>query len=198
MEEAEIHAEQIIGKGLPDKNTLNATMQDGKPYVLPSWRMNEIILLAAETLSEQEYYKEDFDYKKMILEMGIKLRKYSSFSPENLAKFTEISLSLWNEGVCIVFPDEETGEQKRMIAYNDKKSSSECMHIIFHELAHIIMRHTQQSINGEVEATCFALVMSVFIMTEQKFHFGQKLIRTTGKPLFMQGIKAAFQVKEAT
>lgn len=198
MEEAENCAEQIIGNGLPKKSSLSAAMQDGKPYVLPPWRMNEIIILAAETLSEQEYYKDNFDYKKMVLGMGIKLRKYSSFSPENLEKFTEISLSLWNEGVCLVFPDEETGEQNRMIAYNDKKSSSECMHIIFHELAHIIMRHTQQSINGEVEATCFALVMSVFIMIEEKFHLGQKLIRTTGKPLFMKGIKEAFQLKEAT
>ena len=202
MEEAENCAEQIIGSGLgkplPDKKTLNAAMQDGKPYVLPSWRMNEIIQLAAETLSEQEYYKDNFDYKKMILEMGIKLKKYSSFSPENLEKFTEISLSLWNEGVCLVFPDEETGEQNRMIAYNDKKSSSECMHIIFHELAHIIMKHTQQSINGEVEATCFALVMSVFVMLEQKFHFSKRLVKTAGKPLFMQGLKEAFQPKEAS
>lgn len=100
---------EFIGGNGPAKNTLTATMQDGMPYVLPPWRVNEIILLVIETLSEREYYKEDFDYKKMISDMGIKLKKFSSFNPENLEKFTQISLSLWNEGVCAVFPDPVTG-----------------------------------------------------------------------------------------
>lgn len=55
---------EFIGGNRPAKNTLTATMQDGMPYVLPPWRVNEIILLVIETLSEREYYKEDFDYKK--------------------------------------------------------------------------------------------------------------------------------------
>ena len=50
---------------------------------IPTWHVNEIILLVIETLSEQEYYKEDFDYKKMISDMGIKLKKFSPFNPEN-------------------------------------------------------------------------------------------------------------------
>ena len=166
---------EFIGGNRPAKNTLTATMQDGMPYVLPPWRVNEIILLVIETLSEREYYKEDFDYKKMISDMGI---------------------SLWNEGVCAVFPDPVTGEQRRMIAYNDKRNASECMHIIFHEFAHIIMRHTQQSISGEVEATCFALTMSLFIMIEQQFHVGQTVVKTIGKPFLVQGIKDAINKKE--
>ena len=56
---------EFIGGNRPAKNTLTATMQDGMPYVLPPWRVNEIILLVIETLSEREYYKEDFDYKKI-------------------------------------------------------------------------------------------------------------------------------------
>ena len=187
---------EFIGGNKPAKNTLTATMQDGMPYVLPPWRVNEIILLVIETLSEREYYKEDFDYKKMISDMGIKLKKFSSFNPENLEKFTQISLSLWNEGVCAVFPDPVTGEQRRMIAYNDKRNASECMNIIFHEFAHIIMRHTQQSISGEVEATCFALTMSLFIMIEQQFHVGQTVVKTIGKPFLVQGIKDAINKKE--
>ena len=146
---------EFIGGNGPAKNTLTATMQDGMPCVLPPWRVNEIILLVIETLSEREYYKEDFDYKKMISDMGIKLKKFSSFNPENLEKFTQISLSLWNEGVCVVFPDPVTGEQRRMIAYTDKRNASECMHIIFHEFAHIIMRHTQQSMSPLINLLLF-------------------------------------------
>lgn len=195
MEEAENCREDISGNGLPEKKMCGAGARDGKSYVLPPWRLNEIILLAAQTLDREEYYRENFDYKKMVSGMGIKLKKYSSFTPENLEKFTEISLSLWNEGVCLVFPDVKTGEQRRMIAYNDKRSSSECMHIIFHELAHIIMRHTQQSINGEVEAACFALAMSLLVITGQKFRAGKSLADTA---LFLQGIKDAIGMKEVT
>jgi len=196
MEEAENCSEQNIGNGIPGNTTLKATMQDGTPYVLPPWRINEIILLAMETLSEQEYYKDDFDYQKMITDMGIKLKKFSSFSPENLEKFTNISLSLWNEGVCLVFPDTESGEQRRMIAYNDKRNASECMQIILHEFGHIKMQHTQQSISGEVEATCFALAMSIFIMLEQQFHVGKTVVNTIGKPFLVQGIKDAISKRE--
>lgn len=38
-----------------------------------------------------------------------------------------------------------------MIAYNDNKSAAEVMQIIFHELAHIMLRHTQQSNLGEYD-----------------------------------------------
>lgn len=199
MEEAEDCtgcAKQFIDSKMPVNNTLRTTMMDGTPYVLPLWRLNEIILLAMETLSDQEYYRDDFDYKKMISDMGIKLKKFSSFDSGNLERFTQISLSLWNEGVCTVFPDPVTGEQRRMIAYNDKRNASECMQIIFHEFAHIIMRHTQQSISGEVEATCFALVMSLFVMIEQQFHVGQAVVKTIGKPFLVQGLKDAINKKE--
>lgn len=199
MEEAENctkYVKKFIASNMLDKVSLSASMQDGTPYVLPLWRMNEIILLAMETLSDQEYYKNGFDYKKMISGMGIKLKKFSSFDSENLEKFTKLSLSLWNEGVCTVFPDPVTGEQRCMIAYNDKRNASECMQIIFHEFAHIIMRHTQQSISGEVEATCFAIVMSVFVMIEQQFHVGQAVVKTIGKPFLVQGLKEAINRKE--
>ena len=88
MEEAE-NIKHFTGRGLPD-NALKASMADGTPYVLPPWRVNDIILLAIETLSDVDYYRDDFDYKKMIREQGIKIKKFSAFSPENLEKFRKI------------------------------------------------------------------------------------------------------------
>ena len=150
--------------------------QDWKGYQLPMWRVNEIILLAAQIVCSQKNFDESFDYKKMISDMGIKIKKFSSFTDENLSAFYQSSLSLWKEGVCFVLPyQEETGKKVCMIVYNDKKSSTECMEIILHEFAHIVMRHTQQSINGELEATCFALAMIIFIELEKQYHKGKEL-----------------------
>lgn len=195
MNEAEC-IKQVIGKGLPENNALQATMEDGKPYVLPPWRVNDIILLAIQTLSDVDYYNDDFDYKKMIREQGIKLKKFSCFAPENLEEFRKISLSRWEEGVCVIFPDPVTGEQRRMIAYNDSHNDAECMQIVFHEFAHIKLHHTQQSINGEVEATCFALAMSMFVILEKIFHVGKTVVNTVGKPYLVQGIKDVIKKKE--
>lgn len=195
MDEAEC-IKQVIGKGLPENNALSATMADGTPYVLPPWRINDIILLAIQTLSDVDYYNDDFDYKKMIRDQGIKLKKFSSFSPENLEEFRKVSLSRWEEGVCVIFPDSVTGEQCRMIAYNDSHNDAECMQIVFHEFAHVKLHHTQQSINGEVEATCFAIAMSMFVILEQLFHVGKTVVNTVGKPYLVQGIKDVIKQKE--
>ena len=194
MEETE-NMKHFTGRELPD-NALKASMADGTPYVLPPWRVNDIILLAIETLSDVDYYRDDFDYKKMIREQGIKIKKFSAFSPDNLEKFRKISLSRWEEGICALFPHPVTGEQCRMIAYNENRNFIECMQIVFHEYAHIKLHHTQQSINGEVEATCFALAMTMFLLLEQLFHVGKTVVNAAGKPFLVQTIRNAIKQKE--
>lgn len=189
MEENDESIKRTGGKETELISPLSMPMQDGKPYVLPPWRLNEIVMLALETLISVDFCREDFNYQKMITDRGIKIKKFSSFSPENLELFTSLSLSQWTEGVCLVFRDKETGEQKRMIAYNDSRNAAEVMQIILHEFAHIIMRHTQQSVNGEVEATCFALTMMLFIIIERRFHLGQTIIKTAGKFFLLKEIK---------
>lgn len=168
----------------------------GKKYILPPWRINEILLEVFSVLSEEEYYKEGFDYKRMIEGMGIKVKKFSSFSPENLERFKENSLSLWDEGVCLLFPDDETGKQLRMIAYNDSHNAAETMQIILHEFVHIRLRHTQQSINGEVEATCFSIAMSLMFMLEEQLHIGMKTAQIGGKDFLLKSVRACIEKKE--
>ena len=192
MEETE-NMKHFTGRELPD-NALKASMADGTPYVLPPWRVNDIILLAIETLSDVDYYRDDFDYKKMIREQGIKIKKFSAFSPDNLEKFRKISLSRWEEGICALFPHPVTGEQCRMIAYNDNKSAAEVMQIIFHELAHIILRHTQQSNLGEMEATLFSGVAMLLMVLEQQFHIG-RMIAEKGDKAMLKGIQEGLMRK---
>lgn len=165
-------------------------------YTLPPWRMNQIILEVISALNDAEYYSEHFDYMQMIQCVGIKIKRFSSFSPENLEQFRQISLSLWNEGVYIMFPDEQTNEPCRMIAYNDNHTASEIMQIILHEFAHYRLKHTQQSINGETEAACFAVVMSFMLMLEAEFHIGRKIMQAGGKQFLLRTIKTRMEEKE--
>ncbi len=166
-----------------EQNTEDENLQ----YILPSWRLNEIIMAVVNLFSEEEYYKEDFDYKKMISDKGIVIKKYSSFKKENLMTLYDTSLSLWKEGLCLVFPDAVSGKICRMIAYNDKKSAAEIMQIIFHEYAHMLFRHTQQSAHGEAEANCFAIIATFILLLEKQFHIG-RIIAQGGGQMLKQGL----------
>lgn len=120
-----------------------------KPSTLSTWKVSQIILTVVNLLSEEGYFREGFDYMEMIRKKGIVLKEYSAFKSENLLELQKVSIGLWNTGLCLIFPDPQTGATCRMIAYNDNKSVAEVMQIIFHELAHIMLRHTQQSNLGE-------------------------------------------------
>lgn len=148
-------------------------------FTLPAWRMTEIIDIVAEILHNAEYYADGFDYVKMINAEGIKIKGFSEFYPENLEKMKVFSRGFWKEGLCIVIPpDEENRNGMKMICYNDSYKNTEVKMIIFHEFAHIILKHTEQSIIGEIEATCFAASMLTFLVIEERFHFARTLAET--------------------
>lgn len=63
-----------------------------KPYTLPSWRVNQIIVIAIRFLNEVGYWKEGFDYQKVICDMDIVIKAYSAFKSENLAELHKLSL----------------------------------------------------------------------------------------------------------
>ncbi len=179
-----------IGMEMPEMK-----IPGSKKYTLPPWRINEIILLAIETLSAYEYYKPDFDYKKMVRSHGIKVRGFSKFTKENLEGFRKRSISSWREGVCCVFWDPESKERKAIIAYDDKAPESEQMQIVFHEFGHVIMGHTEQSLNGELEANAFSLAMTLFIIAERATHADQRATEIEGTPFVAKGIKSVLQGK---
>ena len=173
----------------------NENDDENLPYILPSWRLNEIIMSVVRLFSEEEYYREDFDYKKMISDKGIVIKKYSSFKKENLQAMYDASLSLWKEGLCLVFPSDESGKLCRMIAYNDKKNAAEIMQIIFHEYAHMLFKHTQQSAHGEAEANCFAIIATFILLLENQFHIG-RIIAQGGGQMLKQGLLNQMQRME--
>ena len=74
-------------------------------YVLPVWKINQIIVNTISFLSQEGYYKEGFDYKNIISKKGIVIKAYSDFNQKNLNELRKVSLSLWNDGLCLIFPD---------------------------------------------------------------------------------------------
>lgn len=145
-------------------------------FTLPAWRMNEIVDFAAKILCEAKFYSEDFSYRKMISDGGITVKGYSQFLPENLEKMRVFSPSFWSEGLCLVLPpDENFADGIKMICYNDSYKNGEEAVVILHELGHILLKHTEQSMNGEAEAICFAATAMILISLEKRFHFVKKM-----------------------
>ncbi len=167
-------------------------------YALPSWRVNQIIFFTVHFLSNEGYYKEGFDYQKAIQKKGIRLKAYSAFKPENLLELQKISLSLWDEGLCLVTTDNETQQDCRLIAYNDSKTSVEIMQIIFHEYGHILFEHTEQSPNAESEATLFSAIATFLMIAEQQLHIGQFISLMGGEENFFEGIREGLMEKFGT
>ncbi|MCR5766302.1 MAG: hypothetical protein K6G09_10060 [Treponema sp.] len=58
--------------------------EDEQTYILPSWRVNEIIFFAVQFLSNAGFWEEGFDYRKVIMNEGIVIKAYSAFKSENL------------------------------------------------------------------------------------------------------------------
>lgn len=173
----------------------NDICTEEEPYVLPSWRVNEIILIAVRFLTDEGYYEDGFDYQKAIQNKGILLKAYSSFKPENLLEMYKISMSLWKEGLCLVATDEGSQQVCRMIAYNDSKNAAEIMQIIFHEYAHILFGHTEQCPNAEAEAILFSAIATFLMITEQQFHIGQLIAKDGGTERFFEGIRSGLMEK---
>lgn len=140
-------------------------------YSLPAWRLREVMSIAIKKLCDAEYYAEGFDCIKMIAEEGIALEGYSDFLPENLERMRAISKGIWKEGLCLIIP-----AGVRMICYNDRQNDDETkLIIILHEYGHIVQRHTEQSMNREMEASCFATVMFLLLAVEKKVHLAKTI-----------------------
>lgn len=144
-------------------------------FTLPAWRLNEIVDFAVRTLCEAGFHTDNFSYRQMISDCGILIKGYSQFLPENLEKMKAFSKSFWTEGLCLVVPPgEESADGIKMICYNDSYRNGEEAVVILHEFAHILLRHTEQSMNGEAEAICFAAASVLLISLEKRFHFIKK------------------------
>ncbi len=154
--------------------------EEHKDFALPSWRIIQIVTIALDILVEEDFFSNEFDYMEMIRRKGIRIKPYSTFSPENLRKLSKMSLSFWQEGLCLVNNDEKQG-QCMMIAYNDNNPDDIKMLIIMHEFAHIVLKHTQQCEQGEAEALCFASVMMTAFSFEPSLNTGSGSGKAGGK-----------------
>lgn len=130
-------------------------------------RLNEITFIALKTFYEFDLYEDKFDIVKILKQHGITAIPYSSFEPESLKQMHAFSTSFWSEGLFCRSIDKD-GKEVKIIAFDDSKSKEEILSIIFHELAHCELKHTQQCIIGELEASSFstALLALVYMLKD--------------------------------
>lgn len=173
-------------------NTIDSENEDEEcamPYVLPSWRMNEIVFEVLTIFVEVEYSSQSFDIMNFIKNKGIKLAGYSTFETESLEALKSISYSYWKEGLFSCFPDPKTKIQCRIIAYDDSKTGEQKLLIILHELGHFVLGHTEQCEQGEIEATCFAIAMMGLIRMNEQLKIGQLLRQSKSKETALESLK---------
>ncbi|MBQ0050670.1 MAG: hypothetical protein KBT11_01235 [Treponema sp.] len=141
-------------------------------YLLPSWRFKQISELATRIFIEEEFFRKDFDTVRMLESKDINVLKYSKFSEANLKKMQKFNVSFWKEGLCLVQSDSDGKHKLKMIAYDDTKDDIHKFIILMHEFSHIILEHSQQSVNGEAEANVFttAMLMLQMIFMNKKLH----------------------------
>lgn len=154
-------------------------------YRLPSWRALELLDMASQLLCQHKYYEKDFDYKKMIASMGVRIKPYSTFTPKNLERLRKETLGMRLGGLAL---REYDPHQKRwccLVAYDDQDSSLDEMEIIIHEFSHIYLGHTQQSVHAEAEAIYFSVGILGLLHLERITPLGKYLehYRMAGKTL---------------
>ena len=132
------------------------TMAEGIK-TLPPWRCAEIVLKVVETLEKVKLTGLYGNVLLLARELGITVRPYSSFSAEHRVQLQKINLSYWKDGLCFFAPNGALSEA--CIFYDDSASAQEIQSIIAHELGHIMLRHTQQSQNAELEAFFFSGIL---------------------------------------
>lgn len=167
----------------------NKSDQPEIKHVIPAWRINQIIRIAMKMILDAGLLDSDFDLETMIKKNAIRIKKFSDFNPENLSKLKKLSLSFRADGLCLIFPDEQTGNQCKLISYDDEKSEEEIATIILHEFGHIVLKHTEQSIIGEMEAICFVSVIICLIELNKQLHIGQILEAQSLKDVFLQNLR---------
>lgn len=88
---------------------------------------------------------------ELIQKLNIYVIPFSNLTVKEFTDLKSIAPTLWDEGLCW-----DSGKGKMYIYYNDKLDSGKTSIVLFHELAHLLLNHTQQSAHAEAEAFFFA------------------------------------------
>lgn len=172
---------------------VSSLVKNDKVYVLPSWRVSEIGKLLLKHLIEEGFYKDDFNYFKMIKRHGIELLKFSNMKKENREKCSVLLENYKSDGFYYADSD-SNGNICKMIFYDDNKSDMEVMRILMHEYGHVVLNHTQQCPNGETEADFSSLFICFLLCMEKKFHIAKKIVERYGKTIMSDMLNEIFEI----
>lgn len=148
------------------------------PHLHP-WRMIEILHIILDLFKNVDAQTFDFSGRTIAQKLGIKVKPYSSFTSEHLQTLQTFNTSYWKEGLCVSF------DNKKAIYYNDTCECPPnerwvmCEFIINHELAHLILQHTEQCTIAEEEAIFFTAIMSLLTTIFQTLKLQNMLTNQT-------------------
>lgn len=162
-------------------------MEDERLSLEPE-RLKQITFIALKTFFEFGLYEEDFDIVETLKRQGIVAIPYSNFDPKSLEKMKSFKISYWGLGLFCRYID-ENGKEIKIIAFDDSKSQEDVLIIIFHELAHCELKHTQQCTMGEIEACSFATAIIALIYALKDVFAAEKTTKVLSRKKLIDGLE---------
>lgn len=121
---------------------------------LPGKRYEEIKTIVIEMFKRHDIHNIPIDCYEITTKMGIVLKRYSQLTEEGL----NAALAKSNDGFCLL-RTEGLGPftyNQWYIFYNDTLPPKRIRFTLMHEIAHVVLDHTEESDLAEAEANFFA------------------------------------------
>lgn len=161
-------------------------------------RMTEIVKIVFEQFKDVNPQTFCFSGRTIAQKLGIKVIPYSNFTKEHLKTLQSFNTSYWQDGICISQNNIKAIYYKDQNSCNKEEDDFITEFIINHELAHLILEHTEQCSLAEEEATFFSGTMSIFMLIAKVLQEQQILTSDLIKKLlvaYSNGIKKQKEVQ---
>ena len=121
---------------------------------LPKWRYEQITTIIIDMFKKHDVRNIPIDCYELAMKMGILLKPYSSLNPKSLTKALSIS-----EDGFFIFSTDSAGPfsfGQWYIFFNNAMPPKRIRFTVMHEIAHIVLDHSESSDLAEAEANFFA------------------------------------------
>ena len=125
--------------------------------VLPDFRYEEIKNIVADIIEKYKISAIPIDVFSLAEKMDIRLVKYSDLTQKDWERLSRNGITQNLPGFFFAYTD--NGKTSYAIYYNDRLNYGRIRFTILHEIAHIVLKHKEESDLAEAEANFFAKYM---------------------------------------